>query len=164
MDRLSSYKPVGGIESVALYPADAVARAIFSCEGCEVELSGDAISVPLIDDGSQYEECSEGNNGIQRVAHSLRLTADRECACEWFSPDFVERVAIDGVVAVISLCDGRRLLAGYSVHFGCEQPLRLEKLISNSGESLRDIPTATLHLVSYDTEFSPEILNNSVNL
>ena len=159
MDRVSSYKPVGGIESVALYPADAVVWAIFSSQGCEITLSGEAVSVPLLDDGSQYEECSESNNGIQRVAHSLRLTADRECACEWFSPDFLERAAIDGVVAVISLCDGRRLLAGYSAHFGCEQPLRLDKLISNSGESLRDIPTATLHLVSHDTEFSPEILN-----
>lgn len=155
----SAYKPVGGIESVTLYPADAVEQAIFSSLGCEVELSGDAICVPLLDDGSLYEERTECNGGIHRVSHTLQIVANRDNANEWLSLDFLERASIEGVIAVISLYDGRCLLAGYSAHFGSEQPMRLESLISSSGDSPRDTPTATLRLIAQDTEFSPEILN-----
>ena len=153
------YKPVGGVESATLYPADAVEMALFSDDGCEVELSGEGLCVPLLDDGSHYEERAECKGGIHKVAHALHLVADRASGDEWFDADFLERASVDGVVAVITLYDGRRLLLGYSAHFGGEQPLRLESLESSSGESLHDIPTATLRLVSYDTEFSPEILN-----
>lgn len=159
MKTTATYKPVGGVESATLYPADAVGEALFSSRGCEVELSGETICVPLLDDGSRYEERAECKRGIHKVSHTLHLVADRDSASEWFAADFLERASTDGVIAIVTLCDGRRLLLGYSAHFGDEQPLRLESLISNSGETLRDIPTATLCLVSHDTEFSPELLN-----
>ena len=54
MNMVATYKPVGGVESVALYPADAVVTALFSSDGCEVELSGIPIEVPLLEDCSQY--------------------------------------------------------------------------------------------------------------
>ena len=49
MEATSSYKPIGGVESVALYPTDAVEWALFSANGCEVELSGSPIEVELLD-------------------------------------------------------------------------------------------------------------------
>jgi len=155
---MTKSKPVGGVESVSLYPADAVISALFSSEGCEIVLSGEPVDVPLLDDASYYKECSETKQGAVRIAHQLHLVADRDSAAKWLDKDFIERASFDGFVAVISLCDGRNLLAGYSALFECEQPMRLESLISSSGNSLHDTPNVTLRLVAYDSAFSPQIL------
>ena len=149
MGAASNYKPVGGVESVTLYPANAVESALFSSDGCEVD---------LLDDLSQYEECAECNDGVACVSHRLSIVADRRDASDWLTIEFLEQVLYEGLVAVVSLCDGRRLLVGYSAQFTTEQPLRLESLTSSSGSRLHDTPTVTLRLVSYDTEFSPEII------
>lgn len=159
MKTTSNYKPVGGVESVALYPADAVVTALFSSDGCEVELSGVPIEVPLLEDCSQYEEKSHSERGSTSVSHLLHLVAERGYAQAWMENDFLEQATFEGFVAVISLCDGRHLLAGYSALLGNEQPLRLESLTSTSGKSLGDIPSVTLRLVAHDTDFSPIIHN-----
>lgn len=158
MSGAMNYKSVGGVESCALYPADAVETALFSSGGCSVELSGVPIVVTLLDDTSQYEETSIFKNGASAVSHALTLVADRGCAEEWLNSEFLERAAFEGFIAVISLNDGRQLLAGYSMQLGEEHPLRLEKLISTSGTSLRQTPSITLQLVSHDADFSTEIL------
>ena len=154
----SNYKAIGGVERAALYPADAVATALFSSEGCEVELSGEPIEVELLEDMSSFEESSDSRSGVTKISHQLNLVADRREAEVWFDEGFVERCSVEGVVAVISLCDGRQLLVGYSARFGDEQPLHLSSLTFASGSCLHDKPTATLRLVSHDTEFSHEIL------
>lgn len=154
----SNYKPVGGVESCTLYPADAVETAIFSSRGCEMQLCGEGVEVPLLEDSSRYEEESRSRDGVVKVSHLLHLVADRKEAEEWLDNNLLERLAIEGAVAVVTLEDGRRLLAGYSPHLGNEQPLRLESLISTSGSNLHDRPTVTLRLVSHDIEFSSEIL------
>lgn len=154
----SNYKPVGGVESIALYPTNAVATALFSSEGVEVGLSGTPIEVELLEDLSCYEEVCESKCGITRISHKLTLVADRTNAEAWLATDFLERASIEGLVAVASLCDGRTLLIGYSATFCNEQPLRPLSLLSSSGNSLHDKPTVSLQLVSHDTEFSHEIL------
>ena len=156
--KTSNYKPVGGVEGVALYPADAVVTALFSSAGCEVELSGTPIEVRLLDDSSHYEESSDFKQSVTSVSHLLHLVADRGDAEEWLDRNFLEQAAFEGFIAVISLCDGRRILAGYSAQFGNEQPLRLEALISTSGNSLSETPSVALRLVAHDTEFSQTIL------
>lgn len=158
METTSSYKPIGGVESVTLYPADAVEMALFSSNGCEVALRGETVSVELLDDASYYQEVAENREGAKRISHTLHLVADRAKGQRWLEEEFLERCAIEGVVAVIRLCDGRRLLGGYSAAFAAEQPLRLESATSTSGNSPRDIPTAILRLVSHDTAFSQVIL------
>ena len=153
------YKAVGGVESVALYPTQAVVAALFSSEGCEVEWSGESpIKVTLMDDASRYEECSECKNGIHTVAHLLHLVAERGDADKWLTNDFVEQASLEGFVGVVSLCNGHRLLVGYSAEFKDEQPLRLESLTSSSGSRLAETPTVTLRLIAHDTDFSQEIL------
>lgn len=158
MERSSNYKPVGGVESVALYPTDAVMTTLFSSEGCEVELTGTPIEVVLLEDASLYEESSAIEHGASLVTHRLQLVAERSRAEEWLNNDFIEYASLEGFVAVISLCSGCRVLAGYSAMFGNEQPLRLEALTSSSGSTLHDTPSVTLRLVSHDTEFSAKIL------
>lgn len=158
METTSSYKPIGGVESATLYPADAVEMALFSSNGCEVALQGEAIAVELLDDASYYQEVAENHQGAKRVSHTLHLVADRIKGQRWLEEEFLERCAVEGVIAAIKLCDGRHLLAGYSATFASEQPLRLESATSTSGTSPHDIPTVTLRLVSHDTAFSPVIL------
>ena len=155
---MMSNKPVGGVERCTLYPADAVTTALFSCDGCEVELVGSPIEVSLLDDASKYEEYSQTDVDATLISHLLHLVAERNEAKQWLNNDFIERANTEGFVAVISLCDGRRLLVGYSMNFGNEQPLRLDSIISTSGKSLNETPSVTLRLISQDTEFSPEIL------
>lgn len=154
----ANYKPIGGVERVLLYPTEAIDSVLFSSDGCEVEVSATPLEVELLDDASHYEEESDCTNGITRISHRLHLVADRREAEAWLATDFLERVAIEGVVARVTLCDGRTLLVGYSSHLGNEQPLHLECLISSSGSTLRDKPTVTLRLVSHDTEFASEII------
>ncbi|MBQ3027036.1 MAG: hypothetical protein IJD27_05855, partial [Alistipes sp.] len=76
METTSSYKPIGGVESANLYPADAVEMALFSSNGCEVALQGEAIAVELLDDASYYQEVAENHQGAKRVSHTLHLVAD----------------------------------------------------------------------------------------
>ena len=155
---MTTIKPIGGVESVALYPAEAVVTALFSSEGCEVELSGNSINIPLLEDTSFYEECSETIHGVTRISHTLHIEAARGDAVAWLTADFIEKASFEGFVAVISLCDGRKLLAGYSAQFEDEQPMRLQSLISTSGSCPRNTPSVTLQLVAYDTAFSSNIL------
>jgi hypothetical protein len=152
------YKPTGGVESATLYPADAVASALFSSSSCEVQFSSGGIEVELIDDLSSLEEVSKSHYGANKVTHRLTLVAGRNEGEKWLDEEFVERCSIEGVVAEVHLCDGRTMLVGYSAIFGGEQPLRLESLTYNSGTSLHDTPTLSLELVSEDSEFSKEIV------
>lgn len=152
------YKPVGGVESATLYPADAVASVLFSSKGCEVQLSGEGITVELIEDLSSLEEVSKHPYGATKVLHTLTLVADRKEGEAWLDEAFLERCSIDGVVAVVHLCDGRTMLVGCSAHFHNEQPLRLDGLTYNSGSSPHDRPTLSLKLISEDSEFSKEIV------
>ena len=158
MRTTSNYKSIGGVESVALYPADAVATALFSSEGCEVELSGTPLEVPLLDDTSYYEECAHSKCGTTTISHLLHLVAERSDGEAWLDNHFLERASLEGVIAVVSLCSGVRLLAGYSAQFGCEQPLRLDSTTSSSGNSPHETPSVTLRLLSHDTDFSAKIL------
>ena len=156
---MSWHKPIGGVESVTLYPADAVKQALFSQEGCEVEFQSGAypVEVMLVDDASSYEEIVEPTNGVVKVEHRLTLVARHCDADEWLSEEFLERLSQEGVIATVGLCDGRRVLVGYSQHFAEEQPLLLDKMASFSGRELLDTPTVTLMLVSHDTDLAAAI-------
>lgn len=158
MKSIFKHKPIGGVESCALYPADAVVTALFSSCGCEVELTGAPIEVVLLEEASSYEERALMKNGATSVSHRLNLVATKNDANEWLDNDFIEQASFDGFIAVITLNDGRRLLAGYSASFGDEQPLRLESIVSASGNNPHDTPSVTLQLVSCDTDFSAQIL------
>ncbi len=152
------FKPVGGVVRVLLYPADSVKKALFSSEGCQVQFAVRPIELELLEDRSSYEERAESSKGQTKVAHILSAVSDRDMARRWLESDFLEQASIEGLIAQVILADGRRLLAGYSSLFEAEQPLRLESLTSTSGVALCDRPSVTLRLVSYDTEFSCEVL------
>lgn len=155
---LPKHKPIGGVESCALYPADAVESLLLSSEGVEVKLNGSPIEVELADDHSTYEELLENKHGVIKVTHKLTLVAQKDAAATWLTENFTEEGAYNGFVAVVRLSDGRNLLAGFSFALSNEQPLLLDSVTSHSGSSPHDTPTVTLLLVSQDTEFSQEIV------
>lgn len=152
------HKPIGGVESCALYPADAVESLLFSSEGSEVSLVGNPVEVELAEDRSTYEEVMESRHGVVKVTHRLTLVAHKDAAAAWLTENFTEEGTYNGFVAVVRLSDGRNLLVGHSLALSNEQPLLLETLTSHSGTSPHDTPTVTLLLVSQDTEFSQEIV------
>ena len=151
-------KPVGGVDAVVLYPADAVKHALFSQWGCEVEFQGEGVAVALIDDASLYEEVVSSAKGIVGVTHSLTLVARYKDAGVWLATPFLERLAQEGVIATVALSDGRSIVVGYSQHFGEEQPLMLESVTTSSGRALSETPSVTLRLVSHDTALAAEII------
>ena len=154
----SWHKPIGGVASVRLYPAEAVESVIFLDGGCRLALSTEGVEVELVDDKSIYEEQLNNKGGSLLVEHRLRLVAERNQASVWLDREWQERLATEGMVAVVELNDGRKLLVGYSEEFGDEQPLYLSSLVSSSGEELLDSPRLTLQLVSCDTRLSCEII------
>ena len=158
MGQTITYKPIGGVESVALYPPDAVRSVLFATNGCMVIFSGQAVELPLLEDRSYYEEVSKYDEGARCVSHTLHLVAAPDSAAMCLTEEFLEQAYFEGFVAKILLCDGRCLFAGYSAHLQDEQPLRLESVTTSSGSEVRQTPTVTLRLHSCDTEFSQRML------
>lgn len=133
-------KPVGGIREVRL----AQARAF----GPQSRFT----AYELIDDRSSYIETLTAAEGLLRVRHTLTLVFDKHLSDGWFDRQWLEHCAVDGVIAAIVTAAGERLRIGRSARFGCEQALRLESFTFSSGAAPGDRPTATLVLMSEDTD------------
>lgn len=150
------YKPVGGVARVVLCrPSDDMEIA-FDEEGCTAVFNCEGVGVTLLDDRSSFEECASPQAGAVSVVHTLTLVASRNAAAPWLAPDFIMRATHEGLVADITLNDGRRLLCGCSEALGSEQPLRLVSLRSDSCCRLSQTPALELTLRSEDTAFACE--------
>ncbi|MBQ9137087.1 MAG: hypothetical protein IJX65_00435 [Alistipes sp.] len=119
-----SYKPIGGVQSVAL-------RFVAVTE---------QIAVPLIDDASEYKQTVVASE-LGVVHHVLTLVARRDDAQPWLGEEFALRAVLEGVVATLTLEDGRECTLGSP-----DIPLRLDTLQSTSALSPSDEPTVTLTL------------------
>ena len=86
------HKPIGGVVSARLYPADAVESVIFSGGECRVDLSGECVEVLLLDDASLYEEHLHNKRGSLLVEHRLTLVAERN---RYVRPALNEKGVID---------------------------------------------------------------------
>ena len=146
----TDYKPVGGVARAVLYRPEAC-NAAFVDGVCTASFDGGGVEVALIDECSSFEEVAACDSGRISVVHTLSLVASRNDADLWLAPQFVADAVRRGVVADLTLNDGRRLIAGFSADFADEQPLRLLSLRSASGERLAQTPTVTLTLRSEDT-------------
>lgn len=157
---MSGYKPIGGVVFVKLYPADAVTSAEFSDEGVrlEVEEGCNCVEVELVDDRSSLEDSVESRSGVLLVKHQLELIALRNSAAAWLEREFLEMCATVGVVAVVEMTCGRKVVVGVSESFLTEQPLRLDSLTSLSGRSPLDAPLVHLRLVSQDCSLAGEFV------
>lgn len=157
-------KPAGGVRSAALAAADDIETLLFSDDGsrCEVFRLRDGAQVMechLVEDRSSFAETLTLDDGAPLVRHTLTLAADRNSAAAWLEGRFLDDVRRAGVVAAVTLEDGRTLLAGASRRFALEQPLRMKSLAADSGKHHADAPALVLVLESLDTSFAAALDN-----
>lgn len=147
-------KPIGGIAHCALYPADSVRIQSITANGCRVSFVKQPYEFELFDERSSFSEQMLSDKGVLKVVHCLELIADRNLASAWLETEFTHQAIDKGVMAQLTLTDGRELLIGYSKKFESERPLRLSSLTFNSGSRANERPTLTLTLTSEDTAFA----------
>lgn len=137
-------KPVGGLKQVAVVPAG------ITVADSPQEIASQTVALPLLEDGSVYEEILQSDDGVLLVCHRLTLTLARVVA----QREVTERVATawsrEGTVAVVESLSGESLIVGWSERWQHEQPLRLVKMESTTALSPAEIPTARLIFESYD--------------
>ena len=136
------YKPVGGVAHAELF-------AVHGLRGVEEMVAGEGIEVSLMDDGSHYDEQTQGLP--VSVEHTLTLCSDRNLTAAWRNAEFLQRAAAEGVAARIRLSSGEELIVGWSPHFGFERALRLRSLTFHSGSRPQEQPKVVLTLASRDT-------------
>ena len=158
-------KPVGGVTAVELAAAANIREAEFDdagslCTRLEYCDPQSVMQCRLLEERSSFTETLSADGAAVCIRHTLRLVADRNTAEAWMSPDFISELLCAGVVAAVTLADGRRFAAGLSRRFGLEQPLRLRSLKADSGCAAADEPTLEMVLESYDTGFAPRLSND----
>ena len=153
-------KTAGGVAGAELRFAGDWGSASFSDNGsrCSADFRAAPCRVPLVEFRSHFDERTACEGGPVCVEHTLTLVADRRDAAPWLDRDFVRRCAYEGVVAQVTLNDGRTLLAGCSEHLRSEQPLKLVSLQVLSGVLPSDRPVAVLTLRSVDTAAAAEMV------
>jgi len=154
----TAYKPVGGVARAALYPTYGDIELRFEGGACTVKFNCEPVAVPLIDDRSSFGELLDNSSGPISVTHTLTLVAELGAAARWLSSEFAADMSQEGVIADVTLNDGRRLIVGCSERMKRDFPLRFVSLRSDSGKRLSDTPTLTLTLRSTDTEPAAAIL------
>lgn len=157
-------KPAGGVAAVQLFSTANIRDLEFSDDGPQYRCTRLEFCNPeavmqcrLLEDRSSLVEQLSTDNGPAAVTHTLRLTADRNFAEAWLDPRFTAELMAYGAAAVVTLSDGRMLLAGVSRKFELEQPLRLKLLKVDSGCRPADEPTVELVLESVDTAFAAQL-------
>jgi len=147
------YKPAGGVAGVSLYrkgDIEAVRVADGRCTGIDLSTGAAPIAVPLAEDRSSYTEESVGEEGLPATRHTLTAVCCRYTGREKFAGPILEELATDGAVACVELHNGERLLVGWSVRLGFEQPLRLVKFRFLTGAKPVDAPLLEMRLECVD--------------
>lgn len=147
MERYTNQDLRGGVKSVLLVSADAAIEAKFSSGGVTVTLPSDGATLITPDDDSAlWSESQSRHEGILSVEHKLEFSVPLGHP----AAELLQHSA-NGVIAVVELTCGTRLLGGYSEEFGAEQPLRTSSLKISSGRTREDDPQYKVTLTAIDT-------------
>lgn len=157
--RLTGYRRTcgrcnGGIRSVALVGADAVAgverdpatggyTAITLAEGAAFAL------YRFREDQAEYTETVSTDEGPVLVEHALEMMLERMDGAS--ARAVQELCGAGGVVALVTTNSGVTLLVGYSDRFGARYPLRLNRSSGESGRRPTDDTAERVVLRSADT-------------
>ncbi len=146
-------KPVGGVAGVSLYrksDIEAVWVADGLCAGIDLRTGAAPLTVPLAEDRSSYTEESVGEEALPATRHTLTIVCPRHAGREMFAGPILEQLSADGAVACVELCNGERLIVGWTERLGLEQPLRLKRFRFLTGPKPVDAPLLELHLECVD--------------
>ena len=152
-------KPAGGVAAVTVTPAGNLLRAV-AADGRAEAIFRDATqltALPLAEQRSSYAERLDTDAGPQRVRHTLTLVVGRETFRKAFTPALRRAAETEGLIALVTMASGERLLAGWSARFGTSQPLRPDSFAMESGIKPLDGTPAVLTLTSEDTDPAAEL-------
>ena len=153
-------KPAGGVAAVTVTPAGNLLRAAVAADGRAEAIFRDATqltALPLAEQRSSYAERLDTDAGPQRVRHTLTLVVGREAFRKAFTPALRRAAETEGLIALVTMASGERLLAGWSARFGTSQPLRPGSFAMESGIKPLDGTPAVLTLASEDTDPAAEL-------
>ena len=128
-------KPAGGVAAVTVTPAGNLLRAAVAADGRAEAIFRDATqltALPLAEQRSSYAERLDTDAGPQRVRHTLTLVVGRETFRKAFTPALRRAAETEGLIALVTMASGERLLAGWSARFGTSQPLRPDSFAMES--------------------------------
>ena len=135
-------------------------RAAVAADGRAEAIFRDATqltALPLAEQRSSYAERLDTDAGPQRVRHTLTLVVGRETFRKAFTPALRRAAETEGLIALVTMASGERLLAGWSARFGTSQPLRPDSFAMESGIKPLDGTPAVLTLTSEDTDPAAEL-------
>lgn len=142
-------KHLGGVESIRLVSAvdiEAVeydtTQRLFS--GLRLREGSDFAEVLFADGGACFEERVEADGTVSHHLSFRMQGLEREAA------DRLRGLSVDGVVAVVGLPEGEKLLVGYSPEAAADYPLRLSLAVLSSAQSRVQRASTTLTLSSTD--------------
>ena len=146
--------------AVTVTPAGNLLRAAVAADGRAEAIFRDATqltALPLAEQRSSYAERLDTDAGPQRVRHTLTLVVGREAFRKAFTPALRRAAETEGLIALVTMASGERLLAGWSARFGTSQPLRPGSFAMESGIKPLDGTPAVLTLASEDTDPAAEL-------
>ena len=153
-------KPAGGVAAVTVTPAGNLLRAALGADGRAEAVFRDGTlltRLPLAEQRSSYAERLDTDAGPQRVRHTLTLVVGREAFRKAFTLALRRAAETEGLIALVTMASGERLLAGWSARFGTSQPLRPGSFAMESGIKPLDGTPAVLTLASEDTDPAAEL-------
>ena len=150
-------KPAGGVAAVTVTPAGNLLRAAVAAALRGFAVRQALAALPLAEQRSSYAERLDTDAGPQRVRHTLTLVVGRETFRKAFTPALRRAAETEGLIALVTMASGERLLAGWSARFGTSQPLRPDSFAMESGIKPLDGTPAVLTLTSEDTDPAAEL-------
>ncbi len=79
-------------------------------------------ALPLAEQRSSYAERLDTDAGPQRVRHTLTLVVGREAFRKAFTPALRRAAETEGLIALVTMASGERLLAGWSARWHLATP------------------------------------------
>lgn len=143
----------GGVRSAAWAAADDVEtvaydRATGSVTALVLREGVAPVRYDYVEDSALWQETLTAYRGTVTVAHELTLSLAAPGAAA--GREIEALAACSGVVVLLTLSCGGRVLAGWSPELGTERPLRLTEAAYTSGRRFADLPAEALVLRSED--------------
>ncbi len=142
-------KHLGGVESIRLVSAVDVEAVEYDpaerlLSGLRLREGSDFTEVLFANNSACFEERVEADGTVTHNLSFRMQGLEREAA------NVLRSLSVDGVVAIVELPEGERLLVGYSPEAAADYPLRLSKAVLSSAQSRVQRASTTLTLSSTD--------------
>ena len=125
----------------AYNPAGNLLRAAVAADGRAEAIFRDATqltALPLAEQRSSYAERLDTDAGPQRMRHTLTLVVGRETFRKAFTPALRRAAETEGLIALVTMASGERLLAGWSARFGTPAVLTLTSEDTDPAAELKE--------------------------